>query len=150
MPAEFIVGSEKTDVCFNLWAFVDESTRIIQRISGKAYVLDGGDDVKLALLKQLSATDYLTARWTTVPESQVVTGPQGQQLRGAVLSGYLDPGAVFGELIDELGDLPLQLRSVNGQYQQCRFTADPSLGVVYVLTFIVEREDGRLVPQVSP
>lgn len=144
----FIAGSEKTEACFNLWAFVDQNTRIVQRISGKAYVLDGDDEAKLAVLKQLAPTDYLTAPWTAVPDHHVVWGPQGQSVRGAVFAADLDPGAVFGGVIDALSMLPNQLRSVDGQYEVCRFDASAAAVPLFVLTYVLEREDGRLVPQV--
>ena len=45
--------TESPELCFNLWAFADEKTSVIRRISGKPYVLDGTDIEKTALLLSL-------------------------------------------------------------------------------------------------
>jgi hypothetical protein len=46
------------EVVANLWVYSDEAG-YVARVAGKAYVLDGSDTEKLALLRQLAGTDFL-------------------------------------------------------------------------------------------
>jgi len=53
---------------FNLWYIVDEEHQYIFSIAGRAYIADGTDDEKTALLKQLAATDFPMALQLPVPD----------------------------------------------------------------------------------
>jgi len=57
---------EAPEVVLNLWAYVDEAGYIL-RLAGKSYVMAGDDDEKLAVLRALSRTDFLSAAWCKVP-----------------------------------------------------------------------------------
>lgn len=131
--------------CFNLWAFADQDTGVIMRISAKAYVLPGSEIEKKALLKHLAGTDFYSVEWSTVPENLEVVTPTGRTIRGAVMPNQLDDvNAVFGDLLDEIAAMPTQLRSVGGQYKQFRLRTPESPR--YLMTVVIEQEDGRLVP----
>ena len=140
--------TESPELCFNLWAFADEKTSVIRRISGKPYVLDGTDIEKTALLRALSASDFLSVAQRPVPARHHIVGPAGRAMDGAVLPHQLDDVAgVFGPLLDELSVLPIYLRHVTGRHEQWRLPhVDAPL---YVLTVIVERADGRREPQLE-
>lgn len=133
------------EVCFNLWAFADQDTHIIQRISAKAYALPGDYFERRAILKHLAATDFYSVGWSPVPENMTVTFPSGEALRGAVMLAQLDcVNEIFGRLLDEIQEMPEQLRCVGGVYSRFRLRTpqEPQ----FLLTVVIEREDGRLEP----
>ncbi|MGV9791922.1 hypothetical protein [Gordonia sp. NPDC003422] len=134
------------EVCFNLWAFADENTGVILRISGKAYVLDGSDEEKTALLRTLSASDFMSAPHRGVPTRYSIVTPANRTIEGAVMPNQLnDVAGIFGSLLDELSVLPTQLRTVNGHYEE--FWQPGVSAPLYVLTVVVECNDGRLMPR---
>ena len=111
--------------------------------------MQGGDNEKLALLRSLSSTDFLSVQWDKVPSNFTSTNPDGDVLHGvayaSMLSDQNSHGALFGQLIDKLGDaLPEQLRRINGEY--VRFRLDLPEAPLCVTTIVVEYEDGRLAP----
>lgn len=139
------------EAVLNLWAYVDEEG-YIQRIAGKSYVLDGTDKEKLALLRQLSVSDFQSAKWYPVPKNIGVINGHGEELVGiahaSMLPDHNTLPNLFGPLMDELAkQLPTQLRSLNGEYKPFRLELpkDP----LCVTTQILEFEDGRQVPLVS-
>lgn len=139
------------EVVLNLWAFVDEGG-YIQRIAGKFYVLEGSDQQKLAILRQLSGSDFLSAQWRPVPKNFRITNPDGEELIGiAHVSMLPDPNthpSLFGPLMDELAtEIPPQMRSVNGEFESFRLELPEA--PLCVTTQILEFEDGRQVPLVS-
>lgn len=135
------------DVCLNLWAYAHPETGTVLRIAGRAYVIPGDRDHQSAILKSLAVTDHLIAHWEPVPEKCVLISDDGASERATTVQGAKDHfPAVFGPLIERLHDFPTQLCSVNGQYREFVPTGD--LDCRYLLTFVVEEEDGRLVPQV--
>jgi hypothetical protein len=139
------------EVVANLWAYADEGG-YIARIAGRAYVLDGDDDVKLAVLKQLAATDFLHAEWQPVPKRFAVVNSEGERMEGvahaSMLNDGVTPGHLFGPLLDKLSaGVPEQMRSIDGEYQ--RFCLKMSDDPLTVTTVIVEREDGSLIPHTS-
>ena len=139
------------EVVANLWVYADEAG-YVARIAGRAYVLDGDDEMKLAVLRQLAATDFLHAEWSPVPKRFTVVGDAGDRMEGvahaSMLNDGVTPGQLFGSLLDKLSaGVPEQMRSLNCEYQRFRLKMpdDP----LTVTTVIVEREDGTLTPHVS-
>lgn len=136
------------EIVANLWAYVDEGG-YIARIAGRAYVLDGDDEDKLAVLRQLAATDFLNAEWEPVPKRFAVVGPEGERMAGVAHASMLNDGVtqghLFGSLLDKLSEgVPEQMRSMDGEYQRFRLKMpdDP----LTVTTVVIEREDGTLTP----
>lgn len=138
------------EVVANLWVYSDEEG-YIARVAGKAYVLDGSDAEKLALLRQLAATDFLCAEWQAVPERFGVVSPHGEHLRAAQLAMLSDEetkAALVGPLLNRLADtLPRQFRQVGDRYEPLEMTMPDA--PLTVLTVVVERPDGELVPIVN-
>jgi hypothetical protein len=138
------------EVVANLWVYSDEAG-YVGRLAGKAYVLDGTEREKLDLLRQLAATDFLSAEWMPIPENFGVTNHNGERLRYAQLSMLSDEYAksiLVGPLLEKLAtSLPEQLREVEGEYQP--FTLQMPEAPLTVLTVIVEYPDGRLLPMVN-
>lgn len=142
---------ESLEVVLNLWAYVDEGG-YIPRLAGKSYVMDGNDDEKLALLRALSRTDFLSAEWCKVPSNFKITNPDGQTMTGiataSMLSDPISHSHLFKQLLENLADsLPQQLRGCADGYEQFRLELpqDP----LCVTTVIMEYDDGSLVPMVS-
>lgn len=139
------------EVVLNLWAYAGEDGYVM-RLAGRAYVMEGDDEDKLALLRRLAKTDFLSAAWVKVPENFALNGPDGQKMRGvahaSMLSDESSHSFLFGPLIEELADgLPEQLRSIDGNY--VGFKLELPQAPLTVTTTIIEREDGRLEPMVS-
>ncbi|MCF8129404.1 MAG: hypothetical protein K9N10_12885 [Deltaproteobacteria bacterium] len=59
------------EIIVNLWYYVDEGCQFIFALAGRAYVAQGGDEEKTALLKQLAETDYPLATRRLVPDNYV-------------------------------------------------------------------------------
>ena len=76
------------EVVLNLWAYADEGGYIV-RLAGKAYVMDGSDEEKLAQLHALSATDFLSATWQSVPKNFTVTNADGEEMHGVAHSSMI-------------------------------------------------------------
>lgn len=72
---------ESPEVVLNLWAYSTEDGYIM-RLAGKAYVLHGTDAEKLAMLRTLSATDFLCTPWHKVPENFTMTRLDGRTMTG--------------------------------------------------------------------
>lgn len=107
------------EVVLNLWAYASEQGSIV-RLAARCYVMRGTDDEKLALLRQLARTVFLSAEWTPVPKNFMSVGAGGNQ-RGVAHASMLDDarttGLLFGPLMDRLGSRsPSQVHSVAGEY----------------------------------
>ena len=138
----------RTEVYWALWAFADQDTGLVMRVSGRPYVLSGTTDERRQALRSLSESDFYAVAWKRVPQRLSVVGPTCTAIRGAVLVSQLDdPAAVFAEVLEQMSPLPPQLRSIHGEYQPFRFNTPDEPR--YLLTVVVESEDGRLVPQVT-
>lgn len=143
--------SQSPEVVLNLWAYADESGYVL-RLAGRAYVMDGNDDDKLALLRDLAKTDFLSAQWQKVPINFKMLGTDGDEMRGvahaSLLSDANSHASLFGPLMEELAkSLPEQVRNVDGDYRQ--FTLDLPQEPLSVTTVVIEHDDGRLTPMVS-
>lgn len=142
------VPHSSAEICLNLWYFVDDS-RIVLRIAGKAYALQGSDETKLLTLHQMAGTDHLTATHAKISERFTIQSKQGE-LKGAALVHLFSKYTVdaYGELLDRLErDLPRCIRSVDGNYEY--FTLKIPQNPLIVTTAIYEREDGELVARVA-
>lgn len=142
---------QEPEVVLNLWAYADEEGYIM-RLAGRAYVLEGDDTAKLAVLRNLAKTDFLSAPWQKVPANFKMNNPNGQEMCGvahaSMLSNQSSHAFLFGPLIEEIAEgLPSQLRSVAGEFRP--FKLDLPNEPLTVTTVIMEYEDGRLEPRVS-
>ena len=142
---------ENPEVVINLWAYAGEDGTILH-LAGKTYVMQGTDAEKLALLRQLAATDFLSAPWNKVPPNFTIHHTEFGEMRGAAQASMIsDPQYhehLFGPLIEKLAQaIPEQVRSVNGEYR--KFRLDIPQEPLCVSTIVMEYEDGTLVPMVS-
>lgn len=138
------------EVVANLWVYADEDG-YVARLAGRTYVLDGTDREKLDLLKLLAATDFLSAEWMPIPDNFGLIGPDGERLGYAqlsVLSDEYSKSLLVGPLLERLAaTLPEQLREIDGEYRQFRLVMPEA--PLTVLTVVVERPDGQLVPMLN-
>lgn len=142
---------QSPEVVLNLWAYTDESGNVL-RLAGRAYVMDGNDDDKLALLRDLAGTDFLSASWKQVPANFSLVDPNGEKMHSIAHASMLSEAnihaSLFGPLMEQLAkSLPEQLRCVDGEYHQ--FTLDLPQEPLTVTTVVIESDDGRLTPMVS-
>lgn len=144
-------ATESPEVVLNLWAYADEAGYVM-RLAGRAYVMDGDDDDKLALLRRLAKTDFLSATWQKVPANFELNGSEGEEMYGvahaSMLSDEYSHGNLFGTLIEVLAkELPKQMRCMDGQYVV--FTPELPQDPLSVTTVVMELDDGRLQPMIS-
>ncbi|BBY99291.1 hypothetical protein [Mycolicibacterium fallax] len=139
-----LVADATPQVCFNLWAFCDPDTGLVMEIAAKRYVMGGSDREKAAVLKHLAGADFYSVERRFVPERFTLVGPSGQLIEGAVPVNDLDVDAVFAPLIVELAAIPKQVRQVNGRWEE--YVPQVLGQPIWVLTVVLETEDGRLVP----
>ena len=142
---------ENPEVVINLWAYTGEDGTIM-RLAGKSYVMQGSDAEKLVLLRQLAATDFLSAPWHKVPSNftmhHMVFGEMQGVAQASMISDPYCHQNLFGPLIESLAQsIPEQVRSVEGKYQT--FRLDIPQQPLCVSTLVMEIEDGSLVPMVS-
>jgi hypothetical protein len=136
------------DIVVNLWAYIDEGTGMVYAISGKAYALQGGDEDKFGVLRQLAATDHLTAKRHGLPKRFTVT--DGQQSR----EGMTHPRIIRDNVADTFesvfqsieANLPPIPDFLTGRHKQQRIPQEP----LYLLTFLREDDEGNVTPITSP
>ncbi|MCQ9339843.1 hypothetical protein NQ028_01620 [Corynebacterium phoceense] len=97
------------------------------------------------MMKELAPTDFYTVPQRTYPKRFQLQCPNGQVLEGAVTVGSVDD-KVDEQLVEFV--LPLSSQYVNRQGVPGDFQL-PFDAFTCVGTFVEEREDGTLVPQVS-
>lgn len=93
-----------SELVLNLWAIYDASSGFVYALSGKAYSLSGTDDQKLAILKTLSATDYVTVKRYEIPKRFAVNFADGSRREGITfLNAVEDPsGILFEEMFEKI------------------------------------------------
>jgi len=141
MSAELVV---------NLWAFYDSSNAVVYALAGRAYALDGEDREKLAVLRNLSRTDYVTATRHRVPSRFKIHDGSGAVRSGVcTLNAVADSNAqlfeeVFRGVESELPPLPdfsgAEFRAIPQKLPQ-----DP----LCVTTVLYEDEFGNIRPIIN-
>ena len=104
------------------------------------------------ILRQLSITDFLSAKWYPVPKNFKLHGQDGDELKGAAQAFQVsDPYInviLFDEVMSALAkELPEHLRLFGEDYQ--RFTIKLPESPLCITTIVVEYSDGSLVPMVA-
>jgi hypothetical protein len=131
------------ELAINLWAIYDSGTGFVYGLAGRAYNIIGSDAEKLAILKSLSATDYLTTKRYQVPKRFSVSYTDGTVKEGvAFLNAVYDPHAqlfeeIFANIELELPPIPdfsdLECKSIKQM-----LPIDP----LCVITVLYEDDDG--------
>jgi hypothetical protein len=138
------------EICFNLWLFVDNESRLIYCYAGKIYAMRGEDDEKLRRLRELSADDHHTVPRRKLPDRFKLILDEGEMMGVATLSISRDSNSqFFEELFAELEkELPQQTRFVFGGF--IKTSLPVSKTPLCVTTVILEDKFGIPHPQVSP
>jgi hypothetical protein len=68
---------EHAEFVVSLWAYLDVETECIYALSGRAYNISGSVDDKRTILKNLAASDYVSAKRYQVPDRFQVNGVDG-------------------------------------------------------------------------
>lgn len=138
------------ELILNLWAIYDATTGLVYGLSGKAYNATGTDSEKLALLKKLSATDYVTAKRYEVPHRISILYTDGTEKKGVTrLNAVYDPNAqlfedVFRKLEAELPPVP-DFSSTGYDFINIKIPDDP----LCVTTILYEDEKGSIRPIIT-
>lgn len=138
------------ELAVNLWAIYDASVEVVYALCGKVYALDGTDAEKLAVLKSLSRTDYLTVKRFPVPSRFAIVNADGEERTGvAMLNAVYDENTViFNELFDVLeADLPALPDFTGAEFIWVNqaLPADP----VCVVTVLYEDASGQIRPIIN-
>ena len=139
-----------SELIVNLWAFYDASSGVIYALSGRVYNSYGSDEQKLKLLKELSATDYITAKKYEVPERFSITDLDGSvKQKVTSLQAVNNPDAqLFNEVFKNIeADLPVLFDFAQGEPQQKKqkLPENPLCAV----TVLYESETGEIKPIIS-
>jgi len=92
--------NDQTEVCLNIWFFVDSGTRLIYRAAARAYSLPGSDDDKGRILKSLSGSDYHMSKHFSLSKYKTnLVEPNGNMLK---VDGFpqRDLNVVFPDILD--------------------------------------------------
>lgn len=89
------------EACVNLWAYLDEQTGYIPRVSDRGYVLTGTDNEKLATLYTLAKTDFLIATWLPIPKNVKVVTENGT-LNGMTTPAALNDSTSFNAIFEQV------------------------------------------------
>jgi hypothetical protein len=143
---------ENAEIVLNLWAYSDQQG-YVQRLAGKCYALHGNDAEKLSVLRALAKSDYLSAKWESVPKNYRLINVDGSELLGVARTNeVMDEHAhvqLFHALIEQLeADLPVQLLCSEGEYKSFRMKIPQE--PLAIRTLVIEQDDGRLVPVLNP
>ena len=136
-----------SELAVNLWAYIDEASGMVYAISGKAYALAGSDEDKSVVLRQLAATDHLTAPRRPLPKNFTITDGQQRQ------EGMAPPGivrdnlaAVFEGVYQAIeSTLPPLPDYITGRHTPQCLPQEP----LFLLTFLVEDDEGKITPVTS-
>ena len=136
------------EICLNLWAYVDEESGLINRVTGRGYVLTGTDEEKLKVLHLLAKSDFLINPWFQVPQNFSFTSEFGT-LEGLIPPSALNDNDTFNIVFDKVykfidKTVGTQIKFHNENYIE--FTLKVPNDPLYVLTHVIEYEDGRLEP----
>lgn len=134
----------------NLWAIYDSGTGVIYGLSGRAYCVSGTEAENLALLRRLSATDYITAKRYEVPARFQVNYADGTvQRKVTTLNAVSDPNAkLFEEMFRNIEtELPpiSDFSATDAQSTPQKLPNDP----LCVVTVLYEDESGNIRPIIT-
>lgn len=130
------------EIIVNLWYIVDKATGLIWNIAGRSYHASGTDEEKKALLKSLAVMDYPLATRLRVPDTYVV-----DEISCCCPLDELDNPAttLFEEVYREL-ESEMRCRITVADEDALKIPDNP----LYVMTSLVEDENGVLTPVVAP
>ena len=141
-----MANPESIELAFNLWYRVNAATSAIIALYGKAYGLRGTDESKLATLRDLARSDFVTARAFRVPERFSIVLSDGTSIKSTHASVARDPSAhLFEEVMAALeADVPAfaVFRGEEPSVTRLRSPRNP----LAVRTCLMDTDDGQVHP----
>lgn len=138
------------ELVVNLWAVYDASVGYVYALAGRAYAVEGTDERKLAVLKSLAHTDYVTARRYTVPSRFAIHYPDGDIQPGfAPVAAVTDPNAqLFEEMFKNIeSELPDVFAAPSAEPQRVKQVLPPN--PLCIVTLLHEDEQCNIRPIIS-
>ena len=135
---------DNPEIVINLWYLFDEQG-IIYSLRGRAYIVPGTDEEKLAFLRRLSKTDYLIAQPFPVPE----------RLHATFVGEDSRPKLAVADhrIVDELGGAEVLFEEVLVELEK-QLPAQTKLSIgqapLICITPLLANEHGNLSPATSP
>ncbi|MCX8155961.1 MAG: hypothetical protein N3J91_05870 [Verrucomicrobiae bacterium] len=139
-----------SELCVNLWYYLDAQTGLVFLVSGRVYTLGGTREEKRRLLGLLAETDFRTAPTFALPPHAQLMESGLDAGEGLMLPEMVDlfHSEVFAPVWEHLWE---ELATVGGGEEPALGWTWPVPGCALCLTTcIVEYEDGRLEPLVMP
>jgi hypothetical protein len=132
----------------NLWYVVDRETMMAYSLLGRVYMVAGTEQEKLRLLEKLAPSDYFLAKQFPVPKRiQTVANDRAFQGITPASSVKFQVSELYREVLDELEkDLPKRVRfdHDNPIIEKAKIPTE----FLYVVTALIEQENGQLLPYV--
>jgi len=133
----------------NVWIFIDQESNLAYNWSARAYNMTGSDEEKLALLKKLSATDFISCERISFPKNvKIVNGTD--ELEGCLpansINSFFDHNQdiIFTELENFLPPI-FSLDNSEVKSKPQNLPQNP----LYVLTQVYEDKKGNQRPILS-
>ncbi|WCJ60129.1 hypothetical protein NXS98_03105 [Fontisphaera persica] len=139
-----------SDLCVNLWYYLDAQTGLVFLVSGRVYALKGSHAQKRRLLGILAETDFRTAPTFPLPADLNLAETGLDAGEGLLLPEMVDlfHAEVFAPVWEHLWS---NLATLGAALEPALGWTWPVPGCHLCLTTcIIEYEDGRLEPLVMP
>ncbi len=135
---------DNPEIVVNLWYLFDD-LGIIYSLRGRAYIVSGTDEEKLAFLRQFSETDYLIAQSFPVPERLRATFVGEDRRSKLAVANH--------RMVDELGGAEVLFEEVLVELEK-QLPAQTELSIrqapLICITPLLANEHGTLSPVTSP
>lgn len=128
------------EIILNLWYIVDEDQQFIFALAGRAYMANGTDEEKTALLKQLAATDYPLAIKLSTPDRYVTFYADKMRPCIAPVSELDDPATeLFKEVYQAIeADLAKMAEDRDWPLDDYKIPDNP----LFVMTALYQEDEG--------
>ena len=129
-----------TEIILNLWYYVDEDQQFIFALAGRAYMANGTDEEKNALLKQLATTDYPLAIKLPTPDRYVTFYADKMRPCIAPVSELDDPATeLFKEVYQAIeADLAKMAEDRDWPLDDYKIPVNP----LFVMTALYQEDEG--------
>jgi hypothetical protein len=144
------MNGNHTELCVNLWYYLDAMTGLVFLVSGRVYALGGTREEKRRMLGALAETDFRTAPTFPIPDPLDIPDVGLDAGEGLVLPEMVDlfHAEVFAPVWQHLWR---ELEVLNpGEAPSLGWTWPVPGCSLCLTTCVIEYEDGRLEPLVMP
>ena len=141
----------ESEICFNIWFFVNLRTKFSNEWRAKTYNIGGSDSYKSSILKQLAETDMVNADAYWVRKScRIVKGDkslEGVLPLGMIQNDFETSSDYYFTEIEKKMPINYSFDSAGLEF----IKNNPSLGdsPYFVLTLVFQNEEGEFMPYTS-